>query len=404
MENITEKKLNRICPICASSSGDVLYVQNFIVPGGFPLNNSGDGKMMQRIVSCCGCGFVFIDANLSQKDYDKYYDKYAKYSSVLPLEPNLKITDINNYLINFVESVCNSGKNGRIIDVGCGSGSLLIDLKSRGFTDLYGLDISRVTADLLGRYGIKYKTGGITEKNIDLGESELFDVVCLISVLEHVYDIDIALPNILKMLRNDATLIILVPDAAYYHKELTNPINQINLEHINHFDAVSLDNLMKKYGFVPHVSDKYVMRTQKSSSTQIVRAYKKGSAPESKNEFSFAGEASNSVRLLAEKWKKMQVSEEIRRIASSREEVVVYGTGNYTYNMLADTVLKDCNIIAFVDSNPNKQGASLFGLPVFGPDFLPGFPGTIIVSVTYDPQVIIQQLSDRGLKNKMCAI
>jgi len=393
-----KKKFNRICPICTSGLGEILYTQNFIVPDEFPLAIGKNGTITQYIVACDNCGFVFADVELFQKDYNKYYSKYCQNTTVGDQ------TDIDSYLINVIGLICNSDKSKRIIDIGCGSGSLLVDLKSKGFTELYGIDALPTVPNLLKQSDIKYKTISITEKNVNLAESALFDIVCLISVLEHVYDLDTALSNISKMLKENAYVIILLPDAVYYHKEITNPIHVINLEHINHFSKTSLDNLMKQHGFLSHISDECVMNTQRTSSTQIVCVYKNCAIATDEKKFNFEPETAKSVSLLVEKWKKIQTNREIERIVSSREEVVVYGAGNYTYSMLADTILKNCNIIAFVDGNSNKQGMRLMGLPVYSPTFLLNFRGTVIVSVAYEPQSIIQYMSKMGLKNKIYVI
>lgn len=393
--------LERTCPICACTSGDILYTQNFLVPDGFPLDASESGHVEQHIVSCNDCGLVFTDTGLLQKDYNEYYSKYAKYSSACSQDTSSETRDINNYLINLVESVCNSDKEKKIVDIGFGSGAFLIGLKSKGFTELCGLDIPGANASLLSHHNIKCKNGSITEDSINLAEPDLFDVVCLISVLEHVYDVNLALSNISTMLKENGFAIVLVPDATYYHKELINPLHQINLEHINHFDKISLDNLMKQYDFLPHSHDKYVMNTPSISSTQMVHAYRKyADAARNVKEFNFAQEASKSISLLIEEWEKVPVDEQIKHLVSSQEEVVVYGTGNYTYSMLSDTILKDCNIVSFVDINPNKQRSRLLGLPVYDPSFLLGFTGTIIVSVAYESQSIIQYIAEMGLKNK----
>lgn len=395
-----KKKLKRICPVCTSELGEILYTQNFIVPNDFPLAIDNSGTITQYVVTCGSCGFVFTDVELSQQDYDKYYAKYGKYSCARPQNSGLETFDIDDYLISIIESIIKSDKSKKIIDIGCGSGKLLIDLKSKGFTELFGIDTSLAIASLLENSGIKCETTSITEKNINLIDSTLFDIVCLISVLEHVYDLDTALSNISAMLKDNAYFIVLLPDVTYYHKELTNPIQQINLEHINHFDKISLDNLLKQYGFLPHTFDKFVMNSEKTSSTQLVCVYRKCEISPDGGKMNIAIDGAKSVGLLIEKWKKVKDDKEIERMVASREEVVVYGTGNYTYSMLSDTILKNCNIVAFVDGNPNKQRTLLMGLPIYGPNFLANFTGTIVISVAYDPQTIIQKITGMGLKNK----
>ena len=102
-----KKKLNRMCPVCASKLGEILYTQNFIVPDEFPLDVSKNGTMTQYIVACDNCGFVFADVELFQKDYDEYYTKYCQNTSVGAQ------TDIDDYLINIIELICDSDKSKR---------------------------------------------------------------------------------------------------------------------------------------------------------------------------------------------------------------------------------------------------------------------------------------------------
>ena len=52
----------------------LLHEQSFIVPENHPLT---DGYV---VVSCNSCGFVFADTIVTQKDYDKFYASYSKYS------------------------------------------------------------------------------------------------------------------------------------------------------------------------------------------------------------------------------------------------------------------------------------------------------------------------------------
>lgn len=395
---MTKKKFNRMCPICLSGSGEILYVQNFIVPDGFPLDVKKNGAVAQNIVACGNCGFVFADVELSQKNYNEYYAKYCQNMTVGDQ------TGIDNYLVNMIDSICNSDKSKRIVDFGCGSGSLLAGLKSKGFTDLCGIDATPIVPGLLKQSDIKYKTASITGKNINLSKLASFDVVCLISVLEHVFDLGAALSNVSKILKENGYAVILLPNATYYHKEITNPIHAINLEHINHFSETSLDNLMKQRGFLPYTRGKCVMSSERTGMTQIFCVYKKCAVTAGGGKFNFEPDVARSVSLMVGRWKKAKVDKGIERMASSREEVAVYGAGNYTYNTLADTVLKKCNIIAFVDGNSNKQGMRLMGLPVYSPAFLSGFAGTVIVSVAYEPQSIIKYMSGMGLKNKTYVI
>lgn len=397
-------KTSRICPICDSPLADVLFSQKFVVSDGFPLSNTNAELVNKDVVSCSACGFCYTDDTLSQCDYDAYYEKYAKYSHAAFQTVDLTINDFDSYLIDMVCKSCNSAPRKKTIDIGCGAGKLLIGLKSRGFTDLSGVDISNATEDFLKLHDIQYRVGSVTDKDICCRYDRKFDVACIISVLEHVFDIRSALLNLRNMLEKDGVVLISVPDASCYAKELSNPLMQINLEHINHFDRDSLDNLMAMFGFIPYLSEKYVVSTQKLESTQLITVYKKVTFKSISAQIKISEEASTSIIEMAKKWYGRPEDELLNQLAQNQTEITVFGAGNYTFNLLADTKLRDCNIVAYVDGNPYKQGEFIDGVPIYSHQYLSGFSGLIMVCVAYEPDSIIKKLRDMGLENRIHAL
>ena len=69
------KELNRICPICNNSLGMVLHKQNFILEDDNPLPNEYD------VVSCEQCSFIFADVEVTQNEYNLYYEAFSKYDN-----------------------------------------------------------------------------------------------------------------------------------------------------------------------------------------------------------------------------------------------------------------------------------------------------------------------------------
>lgn len=74
------------------------------------------------------------------------------------------------------------------------------------------------------------------------------------------------------------------------------------------------------------------------------------------------------------------ILERIARLASSGERIYVWGTGTHTLHLLQTSRLGDCQIEAFIDSNPHYAGATLAGHRVLAPAELAAVDAPILVS------------------------
>ncbi len=399
------KYLDRPCSVCRCESGNVLFTQSYIVPDNFPLSPENKNHIKKDIVSCNKCGFCFTDDSLSQSDYNDYYEKYAKHSHFSFPDKDTPIDDFNAYLIDVINKTCNRDTSKRIADIGCGSGKLLIGLKSKSFTKLHGIDIATSTEAYLEHYGIHYQQGSVTEINKVKKNSKPFDLVAIISVIEHVSDLHQSVSNASSILKDYGHILISVPDSSLYHKELLpNPLFSINLEHINHFDSISLCNLMAQHGYQQQFSEKFVLNNERFKGSQMIHIYQKVNITKTITNLPFAEGASQSIEKLASSWQKKPANEIISKLASTQEEIAIYGAGIYTFNMLADTELKNCNIISFIDENPNKQGKTLLDTPIRNPEFLLNFTGSIAISVANEPKSVFSTLRKMEIENKTYAL
>ena len=99
--------------------------------------------------------------------------------------------------------------NGRLLDVGCGAGTHLAQLRELGW-DVYGVDLSQDAARVAKeRYGIPVKVGMLPEVRFPEG---MFAVVMMSHVIEHVPDPLVHLTECWRILAPGGQLIIRTPN------------------------------------------------------------------------------------------------------------------------------------------------------------------------------------------------
>jgi len=96
-----------------------------------------------------------------------------------------------------------------ILDVGCGTGSILRDLKMRGYTNLHGMDISQYAVDRLRTEGLTMWCARLPRLPISDAK---FDVVIASQVLEHVIRRGRFMREIARVLRPGGRAFVFVPN------------------------------------------------------------------------------------------------------------------------------------------------------------------------------------------------
>ena len=97
----------------------------------------------------------------------------------------------------------------RILDVGCGTGTLLRYLREHDYVNLEGLEISRRAVEVLSEYGITMHHARLP--NLPLPNQQ-FDVVIASQVLEHIIRRQKFLSELRRILKPTGAAILFVPD------------------------------------------------------------------------------------------------------------------------------------------------------------------------------------------------
>lgn len=390
------KNLFRICPICSSTTGEVLHTQHFILPDKYILPSSYD------VVCCNKCGFVFADVNASQKDYDTFYSELSKYEDKKTSSGGcFNSWDIERFKrVSHDISKILSDKKSKILDIGCANGGLLLALRDEGYENLVGLDPSPVCALNVQREELQAIVAGIFSDEFDSVKQD-FNCVILSHVLEHVYDLKKSIMRIADKLINGGILYVEVPDATRYHDFYKVPYYYFDCEHINHFSEKSLENLLSQFGFE---SVTYSRKDISSSINELYPAIYVAYRKTVKKELIKDSVVRNSVIKYVELSKNDTLYTELDKVAKSKEKVIVWGAGQNTMRFLSNTPLNKCNIVAFVDNDSKKQGLMLGNIAIHSPEIIRGHNGYIIISSALHSDEIVEEIRSMGFQNKLIVL
>ena len=384
----------RCCPICGISQVKLFHKQSFILPENHPLT---DGY---SVVSCNSCGFVFADTIASQKDYDKFYASYSKYSDAKtstgggsnPLDEK-RLRETAATLSQIIPDL-----SSRIMDIGCATGGLLKEMSDLGYRALFGIDPSEECVRVSNEIpGVMAKIGSLNQLPDGI---DRFNLLVFSHVLEHVQDLETVMLALDRLLDENGLVYIEVPDATHYPDCIIAPFQDFNTEHINHFSIQSLNNLFRKGWVMKRYGQKLIdMEAGKVFPAAYVVFQKAESDLENSLAFDYKLNAAIEEYIAASRSQFENLNIQLRDILKATNSVIVYGTGQLTLKLLKDTCLQDANIEFFVDGNPLNQGKNLFGKPVYSPKMIFESNAPVIIASLVNSLSIQRDITQLGVSN-----
>lgn len=228
------KQQNNKCPICESKNNTKYWAMR-----GYSLTK------------CKKCEFVW-DSNRSENvllQYDKSYFKndnpkggYTNYFEGMKINRKTFVDRLKK-----IEK--RLGFKGRLLDVGAALGDCLEVAQEMGWSDSYGVEVSKFAVSEAKKRGVK------NIKNSTLAKSgykyNSFDAITYQDVIEHVDDPIKELKTAYKHLKKDGLIFLVTPDiGGLWHKILKSMWYHYKPgEHIMYFSEGSLSLALEKAGY-----------------------------------------------------------------------------------------------------------------------------------------------------------
>jgi SAM-dependent methyltransferase len=197
------------CPLCEADQ-----YSNFMICKDHMV--SGESFALTQ---CKNCGFIFTNPRPSSENASKYYEspEYISHNdkprSLFQLSYSVLRTYSNNRKNRIIRSYV---ENGRLLDIGCGTGSFLKAMKSNGW-EIQGVESNNTAKSL----AVKQLGIDIFDSLLDIPPKKTYNAITLWHVLEHLYDINESLDHIKKLKAKKGRIFIALPnyespDSQYY--------------------------------------------------------------------------------------------------------------------------------------------------------------------------------------------
>lgn len=373
-----KSNLHRCCPVCGSS--DIKNMRRI----SFNMENILPDSYF---LACCkACGFVYANTPAQAADYERYYSEHNKYSSTITIDSEADSTYevISPFLLKYVR------KEEAVLDMGCGTGGLLLNMRKNGYSNLTGCDPSQTSVSKLKGKKIPCIKGSIY--NIPNKNMQKFSAMLLSGVLEHLFDPRSAIRNISLYLKPEGKIVCIVPNVLGYHRFPAPAPYYINIEHINHFSPDTLAKLFAYGGFSMLESVSTSITFGAINAAIIIAVFEKQKCVDI------------SCKRIKRYLENLDSEENtnnkiIDGVIRGNKKIAVWGTGNFARSFLKNTNLGKGNISFFIDNNSEMVGKYFCGYKVVSPDSLQHFDGIILVLSILYFRDIEKQITSMGLKN-----
>lgn len=231
------------CPLCKNEHSKLVWLTKdrlYGLPGNF------------AVVRCIACGLLYLSPRPSSACIHFYYPEIYESFIKQRVEhlPWWQRYSLFYGLWKRCQLVLQYKRNGKLLDLGCGTGQFLAMMRQYSGWEVVGIEPNAEAADFARQtFGLNILTGDLFSAQFP---DDYLDVVTMWDVLEHLYEPVVTLQEIGRVLKPDGLLILRTPslnslDACLfgrYWAGLDSP------RHIAIYSRSTIKLLLDRAGFV----------------------------------------------------------------------------------------------------------------------------------------------------------
>ncbi len=215
---------HRDCPVCGTSSSQPHWLK---------------GEL--QLVRCSDCGMIYVNPVQTDMASGNFYDTEGAAYYLSPAKLASDYADVRfERELSLLRTFC---PRGNVLDVGCGSGGFVFQLKKRWPADyeILGTDISGGPLDYAESRGVPVLRGNFLEQDFS---ARKFDAVTLWAVAEHLAEPKKFLIQIHAALKPGGVCLVLVPNLHSLAMRLLGAkYRYVYAQHLNYFSGQTLAHL-----------------------------------------------------------------------------------------------------------------------------------------------------------------
>jgi 2-polyprenyl-3-methyl-5-hydroxy-6-metoxy-1,4-benzoquinol methylase len=177
---------------------------------------------------------------------DRLYERYrSKQSAIDPVDER---TQRAPYLRRLISRHFPSDRNARILDLGCGSGTLLYFLQEAGYKNISGIDNSPEQLERAGKLGFMDVSQADVFTFLEAAADDSYEAVVAFDIIEHLTKPELLrlADEIYRTLAPGGVWIIHAPNAEGF---LGSRVRYSDLTHEQAFTPASVEQLTRAAGF-----------------------------------------------------------------------------------------------------------------------------------------------------------
>lgn len=203
------------------------------------------------VTRCARCSHHRLNPRPADSELDKLYpDEYRPFSNQPARRRRRLVGDMRGRLSDVVNfgSWRIATTEGRLLEVGCGSGALLERFSDQGWTAV-GIEPSVAASSAARERGLNVLTG--IDEMVDDFEAESFDLIHAFMVIEHTPDPVRSLRRLRRVARDDSRLRVSVPNFGHRSRRRFGDCwYALQLpRHYQHFTPESMRSAMEQAGW-----------------------------------------------------------------------------------------------------------------------------------------------------------